>query len=121
MTFDKIKKFLRSKILGVEDKKILSGYAEYCIKCNNKFIDGDNFIGAFYCNFIDLDFYGSRTADVYTMNEYVVCGTEKKRGVKNNAQEAAICYECFNNYVNNKEIVYDGHDQIITPNDFFKV
>ena len=109
----KIKKWFRKIILKVEDKPFSKGYAECCVKCGATFKEGDNFIGVYYQNFVDLDLFGQNTADVYTLCEYVVSIEEPKVSV-------AICYDCFNKFINNKTIVYDGLDHVYTPNDFFR-
>ena len=54
----KIKKWFRKKILKVGDKPISKGYAECCVKCGATFKEGDNFIGAYCENFVDLDLFG---------------------------------------------------------------
>lgn len=115
----KITKIIKKKLSKTEEKPILTGYADFCIKCRKDFKEEDNFIGAFYSSFIDLDVFGTKTASVYTLNEYIVVATEKKRKVKNDSQEVAICHKCLNEYINDKKIVYDGYDHIYTPEDFF--
>ena len=112
----KIKKWFRKKILKVGDKPASKGYAERCIKCGATFKEGDNFIGAYYENFVDLDLFGQNTADGFILYEYVVSIEEPKAKVTN-----AICYDCFNKFINNKAIVYDGYDHIYTRKDFFKI
>lgn len=112
----KIKKWFRKKILKVEDKPASKGYAECCVKCGTIFKEGDNFIGAYYENFVDLDLFGQNTADVFILYEYFVSFEEPKIKVTN-----AICYDCFNKFINKKIIVYDGYDHIYTQKDFFRI
>jgi len=99
-----------------EDKPVSKGYAECCVKCGVIFKEGDNFIGAYYENFVDLDLFGQNTADIYILYEYVVSVEEQKHKVTK-----AICYDCFNKFINNKTIVYDGYDRIYTQKDFLKI
>jgi hypothetical protein len=110
----KIKKWSPKKILKTEKKPISNGYAECCVKCGATFKEGDNFIGAYYENFVDLDLFYQNTADVFILYEYVVPTEEPKTKVTN-----AICYDCFNKFIENKTIAYDGYDHIYTQKDFF--
>lgn len=106
----------KKEILDTEEKQTLKGYAEFCLKCGKEFKEGDNFIGTLYCNFLDRpgDWGRKDVINIYKCTEYIC--TASRRKIKE-----ALCYECFNKYIENGTIVYDGYDNIYTPEDFFRV
>lgn len=106
----------KKEILNTEEKQTLKGYAEFCLKCGKEFKERDIFLGALYCNFLDRpgDWERKNVINNYTCTEYICTASRGKI-------REALCYECFNKYIENGTIVYDGYANIYTPEDFFRV
>lgn len=107
---------MSKKEIDAEEKQILKEFAEFCLKCGKVFKEGDNFLGASYSNFLDRpgDWERKNVINIYKCTEYIC--TASRRKIKE-----ALCYECFNKYIENGTIVYDSYDNIYTPEDFFRV
>lgn len=107
---------MSKKQIDSEEKQILKGFAKFCLKCGKVFKEGDNFLGASYSNFLDRpgDWERKNVINIYKCTEYIC--TASRRKIRD-----ALCYECFNKYIENGTIVYDGYDILYTPQDFFVV
>ena len=107
---------MSKKEIDAEEKQTLKGFAEFCLKCGKGFKEDDNLLGALYCNLLDRpgDWERKNVINIYKCTEYVC--TASRRKIKE-----ALCYECFNKYIENGTIAYDGYDNIYTPEDFFRV